>query len=229
MGMQALELELEQSDSAYDEEEEAIGLITNKGWDFGNRAAPIEPKDPTSRRGRRWQVFAMLAFASLLVFHWKPNIKHDSEDKYKQKYDGSPHYTCPAQLDNQENNDSQKDLDRKYKELCKAKDDEGMKQNRLAQQRQNDWYGHWVAEMVKIAKPGAPVIIEQVSYPLCEAFFDWGGVKQSFWQQGHKNYGWDIDPASIDFEKDEIYRKRYHVFMRKNNANGNSTRRVYDV
>jgi hypothetical protein len=34
-----------------------------------------------------------------------------------------------------------------------------------AQQRQNDWYGKWVGEMVRIAKPGAPIIVEQVSYP----------------------------------------------------------------
>lgn len=34
-----------------------------------------------------------------------------------------------------------------------------------AQQRQNDWYGAWVGEMIRIAKPGAPIIIEQVSYP----------------------------------------------------------------
>ena len=34
-----------------------------------------------------------------------------------------------------------------------------------AQQVQNDWYGKWVGEMIRIAKPGAPVIVEQVSYP----------------------------------------------------------------
>ena len=34
-----------------------------------------------------------------------------------------------------------------------------------AQQRQNDWYGKWVGEMIRIAKPGVPIIVEQVSYP----------------------------------------------------------------
>lgn len=34
-----------------------------------------------------------------------------------------------------------------------------------AQQRQNDWYAAWVGEMIRIAKPGAPIIVEQVSYP----------------------------------------------------------------
>jgi hypothetical protein len=33
------------------------------------------------------------------------------------------------------------------------------------QQRQNDWFSKWVGEMIRIAKPGAPIIVEQVSYP----------------------------------------------------------------
>jgi hypothetical protein len=34
-------------------------------------------------------------------------------------------------------------------------------------QKQTDWYGKWVGEMARIAKPGVPVIIEQVSLPYC--------------------------------------------------------------
>jgi SAM-dependent methyltransferase len=30
---------------------------------------------------------------------------------------------------------------------------------------QDDWYGKWVGEMIRIAKPGVPIIVEQVSYP----------------------------------------------------------------
>jgi SAM-dependent methyltransferase len=40
-----------------------------------------------------------------------------------------------------------------------------------AQQRQNDWYGSWVGEMIRIAKPGAPIIVEQVSYPYVVLFY----------------------------------------------------------
>ena len=41
-----------------------------------------------------------------------------------------------------------------------------------AQQIQNDWYGKWVGEMIRIAKPGAPIIVEQVSYPyVCSIVF----------------------------------------------------------
>jgi hypothetical protein len=41
----------------------------------------------------------------------------------------------------------------------------------MAQEAQNDWYGQWIAEMARIAKPGVPVIIEQVSSPYCHASF----------------------------------------------------------
>jgi hypothetical protein len=71
--------------------------------------------------------------------------------------------------------------------------------------------------MIRIAKPNAPVIVEQVSYPLCAAMFDWGGVNPSFWLSAVERYAnWDIDPASIRFDRDTIFRRRYHVFMRKN-------------
>lgn len=34
-----------------------------------------------------------------------------------------------------------------------------------AQRIQEDWYSKWVEEMIRLAKPGAPVIVEQVSFP----------------------------------------------------------------
>ena len=69
--------------------------------------------------------------------------------------------------------------------------------------------------MIRIAKPGAPIIVEQVSYPFCEAQFDWGGVGQDFWASVE-----NIDPSTIEFEDDRLFRKRYHVFMRKIGFNG---------
>lgn len=104
----------------------------------------------------------------------------------------------------------------KYTELCESKDEQKQEQNKLAQTRQEDWYAQWVGEMIRIARPGAPVIVEQVSYPQCEAYFDWGGVGKDFWKQAVEKYNWDIDPKSIDMEDDTIFRRRYHVFMRKN-------------
>jgi hypothetical protein len=101
--------------------------------------------------------------------------------------------------------------------ICRAKGDpEQVKLAVKAQGSQDDWYGQWVGEMIRIAKPGAPVIVEQVSYPFCQAHFDWGGVDQDFWGPAIKRYQWDVDPDSIVFEKDTIFRKRYHVFMKKN-------------
>ena len=108
----------------------------------------------------------------------------------------------------------------KYEEICEGDSWEEQKLKEVAQQRQNDWYGVWVSEMIRIAKPGAPVIVEQVSYPFCEAYFDWGGVDQDFWTNyAIEKYGWEVDPASIEFEDDRLFRKRYHVFMRKRVSN----------
>ena len=108
---------------------------------------------------------------------------------------------------------------KEYSKLCKSdkEDWEAQKLIEVGQQRQNDWYGNWVAEMSRIAKPGRPVIAEQVSYPYCEAQFDWGGVSQEFWYESARSnkYGWNIDPGSIEMMNDTIFTRRYHVFMRK--------------
>ncbi|CAB9498022.1 expressed unknown protein [Seminavis robusta] len=107
-----------------------------------------------------------------------------------------------------------------YESICEGESWQDQKLKEVAQQRQNDWFGTWVSEMVRIAKPGAPVIVEQVSYPFCDAYFDWGGVNQEFWTDyAIPKYGWEVDPASIEFEDDRLFRKRYHVFMRKHAVN----------
>jgi hypothetical protein len=61
----------------------------------------------------------------------------------------------------------------RYTTICKSDEDDwkGEKLNQMAQEAQNDWYGKWIAEMARIAKPGVPVIVEQVSPPYCNAFF----------------------------------------------------------
>jgi len=83
---------------------------------------------------------------------------------------------------------------------------------------QEDWYSQWVSEMIRIAKPGVPVIVEQVSPSVCTFWDDWGGVDKGFWYNAPVTYGWDVDPASIEMENDESGNQdgRYHVFMRKN-------------
>jgi hypothetical protein len=102
-------------------------------------------------------------------------------------------------------------------EICVSEEDpEEVKLAVKAQESQNDWYGQWVGEMIRIAKPGAPVIVEQVSHAFCSAKYDWGGVDQDFWRPAVDRYHWDVDPDSFVFEKDTIFRKRYHVYMKKN-------------
>lgn len=106
--------------------------------------------------------------------------------------------------------------DKKYAELCEAEDWQSKKLSEMAQGIQNDFYGKWVAEMVRIAKPGKAIIVEQVSLPLCNAYFDWGGVHPHWWKPAIDSYGWDVDPTSLTMENDTIFKQRYHVFLRKN-------------
>ena len=69
--------------------------------------------------------------------------------------------------------------------------------------------------MIRIAKPGSPVIAEDVAYPLCEVVWDWGGVSKDFWHSGVVKYGWDVDPSTLRFHARDY---RYHVFFLKNPA-----------
>lgn len=110
----------------------------------------------------------------------------------------------------------------RHREICatKATDWRSQMLYDLALERQSAWYGKWVSEMVRIAKPGVPLAIEQVSDPYCDdQQMDerGGGVPHAFWQEGIATYGWDVDPESIDFESDVLFpdKHRYHVFMRK--------------
>jgi hypothetical protein len=114
----------------------------------------------------------------------------------------------------------------RYNQICDTLDDAkvptnsdwmGEKLNEIIQQRQEDWYGTWVGEMARIAKPGGPVIVEQVSPSYCSARRDWGGVDRDYWARHAKanTYRWNVDPASIEIVKDKIFKARYNVFMLK--------------
>ena len=75
----------------------------------------------------------------------------------------------------------------------------------------------------RIAKPGVPVIVEQVSPPYCDALFDWGGVRRDWWYEvaSDNSYGWNVDAKTIVIEDDSLFRERYHVFMLKNGKREN--------
>jgi hypothetical protein len=107
-----------------------------------------------------------------------------------------------------------------YISICESEKDDwkGGKLNYLQQKAQEDWHGKWVAEMARIAKPGSPVIIEQLSPRFCDAYQEWGGVHRDWWMDAARNntYGWDVDPDSLVIEDDTLFHKesdRYHVFM----------------
>mmetsp|Transcript_13220 Transcript_13220/g.38046 ORF Transcript_13220/g.38046 Transcript_13220/m.38046 type:complete len:246 (-) Transcript_13220:25-762(-) len=89
----------------------------------------------------------------------------------------------------------------------------------MMQERQNEWFSNWFQQMIRIAKPGSPVIVEEVAPPLCQDPSDWGGVSRQFWQTGVGIYGWDVDPESLEFgSRSGGSSLRYHVFFLKNKA-----------
>jgi SAM-dependent methyltransferase len=116
------------------------------------------------------------------------------------------------------------DVVARRREICSKKGTKGEWKSaalyEAAQEREMAWYGKWVSEMVRIAKPGVPVVIEQVSDPFCDAqvMDEWGGgVSRTFWHDAITHYNWDVDPESLDIESDSLFpdSRRYHVFMRK--------------
>mmetsp|Transcript_8033 Transcript_8033/g.10213 ORF Transcript_8033/g.10213 Transcript_8033/m.10213 type:complete len:390 (-) Transcript_8033:97-1266(-) len=83
-----------------------------------------------------------------------------------------------------------------------------------------EWYAMWVTELVRIAKPGKVVAIEQVSLPTCDEKYDWGGVARGWWNRAVMKYDWDINMFSIamtDVYTDPENKKnrRYNVYMEK--------------
>jgi hypothetical protein len=127
-------------------------------------------------------------------------------------------YVTPLQDPLNLNLDSSSETQRYYSHIiCKSDGDHHKQQHSAAamQEKQEAWFGAWVGEMVRIAKPGVPVIIEGVSHSLCVAPNDWGGVEVEFWYSAAEKYGWDVDVESIEMEPDFMDMSRYHVFMRK--------------
>jgi hypothetical protein len=145
------------------------------------------------------------------------NLQHVPESSMDLVYSG---YIAPLPNPLGLDIENPDELYTKYAELCEAKentDPDQFQRNTDAQHKQNAWYRSQVEEMIRIAKPGAPIMVEQVSYPLCEVLSDGGGIYQSFWKSNIDIHAWDIDTDSVKFVQDSIFRHRYHVFMRKNN------------
>jgi len=109
--------------------------------------------------------------------------------------------------------DTPRDVERAYQAICENKTNPEAVQQ--MQDAQEDFFKQWVSEMIRIARPNAPVIVEQVSLPLCEAYYDWGGVSRDFWNRTVQNE-WPVNAESLVFEDDTIMKGRYHVSFRKN-------------
>lgn len=62
----------------------------------------------------------------------------------------------------------------RYHELCEGSGWRDVTLRDIAQLRQEEFFAKWVGEMIRIAKPGKPVIVEHVSRPKCESLGDWG-------------------------------------------------------
>lgn len=86
----------------------------------------------------------------------------------------------------------------------------------LDQVAQEDWYAKWVSELVRIAKPGGSIIVEQIALPQCDNFNDWGGVSRPWWNEAIIKYGWNIHNNTViteDVKGDNG--ARYNIFMKK--------------
>lgn len=108
----------------------------------------------------------------------------------------------------------------KFEDLC-GQEKTNWARNKLRildQSAQEDWYAAWVNELVRITKRGKPIVIEEISLPMCDNEYDWGGVKKEWWRKAAINYKWDVDIESIYMEglKKSEQDTRYNLFMRKN-------------
>jgi len=105
------------------------------------------------------------------------------------------------------------------KKRCRSTNETDVVLARKEQAEQERWFARWVTEMVRIAKHGGVIVIEEVARPLCELPRDWGGVSQDWWADAVSTYNWDINVSSIRFDSaprnpdyDGI---RYNVAMKK--------------
>jgi hypothetical protein len=99
----------------------------------------------------------------------------------------------------------------------------GTKLAMLAQRAQEDWFGLLVTEMVRIAKPGKLIAIEEVSKPACVNGAPGpnghlGGVDKNWWPRAIETYRWDVEVeeiAILNILDDSGESGRYNVLLRK--------------
>lgn len=85
----------------------------------------------------------------------------------------------------------------------------------IMQQYQEEWHAKWVLELIRIVKPGKYIIIEDVGWPACSDFADWGGVEPDWWKRAIFEYHWDVYPESLQIVERAWYNDRYNVRMQR--------------
>jgi hypothetical protein len=104
----------------------------------------------------------------------------------------------------------------KLKSYCDSEDKAEEVLTRLDQNAQEKYHSDFVKQMIRIAKPGAPIILEFVSQPAC-GLSDWGGVDVSFWVDGVSKYGWDVVEGDVEIMTLSLNgTPRYNVKLMKN-------------
>ena len=94
-----------------------------------------------------------------------------------------------------------------------------------AQEAQEQLTVKWVTDMMRVARPGGLIVIENLSVPYCESPDDLGGVSQDWWStvvQEHEE-AWQVDPTSLHMKIDGLRSWRYHVAMRRKEHKESST------
>lgn len=83
-----------------------------------------------------------------------------------------------------------------------------------------DWYGGWVAQMTRLAKPGAQVCIGALQLNIDDGL---SRVNPDWWYNCARTneYDWAVDPESVTVKEmdssilEPIWGPRYHVLMRR--------------
>jgi len=173
--------------------------------EFGNRVLDVLVPDRGNHKG-------MICTAD------SSNLEHVPSNAFDLVYTG---YISDL-LDPLEFNLAEKENEQRYQQLCRRSRPPNDKDWRIeklldiVEQRQNDWHGKWVSEMIRIAKPGKVIIVEQQVKSQCGSHRpNIFGLSQEWWRSAIQKYQWDVEPDSLDFEDDQIFYGRYEVLMRK--------------
>lgn len=112
---------------------------------------------------------------------------------------------------------SENELYARNEQLCRSKNDDwkALKLLEIGEARQSEWHKKWVGEMIRIAKPGKAIIIEQARESDCKAHPGFDVPTRGWWREAIRKCQWDVDPDSLDFEEDRVFRHRYHLLMKK--------------